>query len=222
MMITNNNLLLYGSLARGESRESSDVDLLSVTSGKSKKIVNGRVNLSLYNSIKIQEMAENGSLFVYHLVSEGIILNDENDILLDTVYNVFKKKESYEEDLLFSKYLLSLIEAKYSALKSFCYANIKVSWCVRTFIAALGANNSTPLFSVQRISNEFGEYIAGLLEIKNSEINSIGLIHEIQLFMEQCFGKTIDFQYNDGFVVYKNQVLNRLESDINAIQALYC
>ena len=73
-----NNLLIYGSHARGDSHKDSDIDLLSLTEDVSRKIIRGNINLSLYNVDKIHTMAKQGALFVYHLISEGTILNDED------------------------------------------------------------------------------------------------------------------------------------------------
>ena len=48
-----NNLLIYGSHARGDSHKDSDIDLLSLTEDVSRKIIRGNINLSLYNVDKI-------------------------------------------------------------------------------------------------------------------------------------------------------------------------
>ncbi len=217
-----NNLLLYGSLARGDAHEASDIDLLSVIAGKSKKIIKGRINLSLYNKEKIREMAIIGSLFVYHLVSEGVVLSDDDNVLGKDIFSLFVRKDSYVEEMLFSRYLLSLIECEYHFLKKYRSANLSVSWCIRTFIAGLGANNDIPLFSVKKISEELGAHVVKYLNIKNSVSNDINVIYEIGLFMDKYIDVDYaDYMYSGSLIDYKEKVMKKINSEIEFQEVMY-
>ena len=83
------NLLIYGSQARGDAHKNSDVDLLSLTEKESHKIIQGKVNLSLYNVDKMKQMSIDGTLFVYHLVSEEVILTAVNNMFQIFDYPLF-------------------------------------------------------------------------------------------------------------------------------------
>lgn len=72
-------LLLYGSWARGDADESSDLDVLAVDYVGALPERGGDVSLSLYSE---QELAEaTGTLFGHHLSRDGVILHDPGGVL---------------------------------------------------------------------------------------------------------------------------------------------
>lgn len=135
----NNNLLLYGSFARGDFEPESDVDMLTIVRGHSYKAVFNKINISYYNHEKLTEMSASGSLFVFHLNRESRILTDEDNILSDVLFGRFLLKPNYDEDISFAKSLLNDIYDQYDQIDNYSYANSKVSWCLRTIYSGIGA-----------------------------------------------------------------------------------
>jgi hypothetical protein len=74
-------IMLYGSHARGESTPDSDVDILQLVATAPRSYSHGRINVTQYTAAHICTMAASGSLFVLHLRSEGVVLNDRLGVL---------------------------------------------------------------------------------------------------------------------------------------------
>jgi hypothetical protein len=69
-------LMLFGSLARGEGRVESDVDVLELVRSVKPPYSRGRINFSPYTPEFLSVMARGSSLFVLHLICEGRVLRD--------------------------------------------------------------------------------------------------------------------------------------------------
>lgn len=67
---------LYGSIARGDARATSDVDILGVAGRSAEQKQHGRVSLTVYREQHLLELARSGSLFVLHLKREARALKD--------------------------------------------------------------------------------------------------------------------------------------------------
>jgi hypothetical protein len=67
---------IYGSVARGDARPSSDVDVLIIADRAIEQDEHGRVSVTLYEEQHLRELARSGSLFVFHLKQEARILKD--------------------------------------------------------------------------------------------------------------------------------------------------
>lgn len=89
------SILKYGSYIRGNSDKYSDKDILIVAdkfeelNDLNSYYSNKGWSTSLYTYEKLEYLAKNGYLFVKHLINEGEIIEDENDIL----YNILQKFE---------------------------------------------------------------------------------------------------------------------------------
>lgn len=216
-----NNLLIYGSHARGDSHKDSDIDLLSLTENVSRKIIRGNINLSLYNVDKIHNMSKEGALFVYHLISEGAILNDENNVLKKNIFDVFSLKNNYSEEIFFSYVLLREIENKYKDLKTFTYDNSKIIWCLITVMAAVGAEKSIPIFSIESASKNFDKNITKLVTIKHSSKDHKKKIPEILNFIEQHITEFDENDFNEELLKYKTQIIHNLHFNSKSIDSFY-
>ncbi|WP_177220201.1 nucleotidyltransferase domain-containing protein [Agrococcus baldri] len=67
-------VILYGSQARGDASESSDIDLLVVANRHAATVACGRVNVSTYDFSQLESAA--GTIFGMHLARDGVILHD--------------------------------------------------------------------------------------------------------------------------------------------------
>ncbi|MCJ1700501.1 nucleotidyltransferase domain-containing protein [Rathayibacter festucae] len=74
-------LMVYGSVARGTAKVDSDLDLLEVVSTKVASYSHGPVNVTQYTPASLHSMSSAGELFIRHLSTEGIILQDPFSIL---------------------------------------------------------------------------------------------------------------------------------------------
>ena len=74
-------LLLYGSHARGDAQEASDVDILQVTPTHTAPYAVGRLNVTCYTLEQLLRIARQGGLFARHLVEEALPLTDPHDVL---------------------------------------------------------------------------------------------------------------------------------------------
>lgn len=73
-------VMLYGSMARGDATPHSDIDVLALGPVQ-KSVLRDNLSLTVYEPKKLRRMAEAGSLFVLHLRLEGFLLRDSNGVL---------------------------------------------------------------------------------------------------------------------------------------------
>ncbi|MFF9561982.1 nucleotidyltransferase domain-containing protein [Leifsonia sp. NPDC014704] len=88
-------LMLYGSYARGTQQFDSDVDLLEIVAESPAPYSRGTVNVTQYTPAHLHEMAQRGSLFVLHLLTDGIFILDESGVL-DRALRAYRQPASYQ------------------------------------------------------------------------------------------------------------------------------
>lgn len=69
-------VLLYGSVARGTSTRSSDIDLLALVAARPGRASVDAVSLVRYTPAQLNAMVRARSLFAWHLRTEGVTLED--------------------------------------------------------------------------------------------------------------------------------------------------
>jgi len=75
-------LVLFGSHARGDASEISDVDILQVCPNPRASYTVGKISYSNYTLQQLLRMARTGSLFVLHLLKESKPLVDSEHVLV--------------------------------------------------------------------------------------------------------------------------------------------
>ena len=65
--------MLYGSHARGDARPDSDVDLLQLVPQSPRSYLVGSATVVAYTPAQLRMMSLQGSLFAWHLRTEGLI-----------------------------------------------------------------------------------------------------------------------------------------------------
>jgi hypothetical protein len=68
------SVVLYGSVARGDARPDSDVDVAVIDDCAVEQQQLGPVSVTTYQEEHLTELARTGSLFVLHLKNEGRIV----------------------------------------------------------------------------------------------------------------------------------------------------
>jgi predicted nucleotidyltransferase len=101
--------LLYGSAARGDFEEHSDIDLL-VLSGTSRKQrvaealnaslmrFGSKVSVTIYTHRELKFLGNAQSLFLLHLKRESLVLFDRSGGFLERLFEEFQPKSSYHRD----------------------------------------------------------------------------------------------------------------------------
>lgn len=157
-------LALFGSTARYEREIDSDIDLLGVYENN---VIHNRssslVNIYLYPEKTLIEKMESGDLFALHLVKESLpIYGDE---LLSDIFSNFKYKENYLHEISIALFISKILIDNYDSIKNKDVANKKLSWCIRTAIIAISAQDRNPVFSKKSLA----EYLT-LSTIKAHEV----------------------------------------------------
>lgn len=109
------SILKYGSFIRGNSDKYSDKDILVVadTYNELNQLKSNYINLgwsvSAYTYDKLQYLAENGFLFVKHLIEEGQIVEDKN-WRLKNILEKFQEKLDYQLEMAKASIFLNFVE----------------------------------------------------------------------------------------------------------------
>jgi hypothetical protein len=77
--------MLYGSHARGDAGPGSDIDLLQLVPQSPRSYTSERVSVVSYTPAQLDEMAAEGSLFAWHLCTEGVVVHDPGGLLRDSL-----------------------------------------------------------------------------------------------------------------------------------------
>ncbi|HGY2284824.1 TPA: nucleotidyltransferase domain-containing protein [Citrobacter braakii] len=150
------SLILFGSHSRGDNTIDSDIDLLGIDDKQKFTVRNiGKVNFSFYSTDKSLEMCRQGDLFFLHIVSEGKCLF--NDHFFNELRNSFRFKESYLSEAAVAYYLAQKIIKNSSDISNWIIANKRISWCVRTILIALSAEQRNPIYSKTELSTKLIE-----------------------------------------------------------------
>ena len=75
--------MLYGSQARGTPHAHSDIDILVLVKETPCSASDGDLTITAYLPSHLRALAERGSLFVLHLIHDGVVLHDPESELTD-------------------------------------------------------------------------------------------------------------------------------------------
>ncbi len=151
-------VMMFGSFARGDASEDSDIDVLALAPRPTKPVRRGRVNVSVYDETALLGMAARGSLFVLHLRNEGRILRDGNGRLWHCL-NSYRAPISYEPLRTTVREVASLLDATEVEYKQRWKGYNEVAlFVLRTLLYAHFAEVGKPVFSLpvirQRMQRE--------------------------------------------------------------------
>src|ERR1700677_1208324 len=145
-------LMLFGSMARGDSDHRSDIDILHVLGIYRPSYRVENYAISVYTVESLRKIASEGSLFILHLKSEGIVLEDPYSIL-EEILQVYRPPQSYEpllQELRLAVNILNVTQQCY--LERWDKWNGVALFLLRSVLFALAAEAGHATFSIERIA----------------------------------------------------------------------
>ena len=150
-------IFLYGSYARGDADDTSDVDVLQVTLDHTAPYAVGSLNVTCYTFHQLLRLARTGGLFARHLVEEALPLFDPED-LLGTLKSAYVAPETYHgvrKEACGCAPLLDVDESEFNenpqGLSSL------VSYLVRTYLYATAFDQGARSFAMQHVLELLGQ-----------------------------------------------------------------
>lgn len=150
-------LALYGSCARRDDDEQSDVDILAVTTeDKIFSHVDSKLTFSYYPKQYLLDRARAGDLFVLHLVREARALYDHSGVM-DELRDSFALKASYSDEIRSASDLGWFLVRWAEKFENYLLLNKRIAWCVRTILIAKSTEQGGAVFSAMELS-KFSEF----------------------------------------------------------------
>ena len=164
-------MALFGSRARGDHSQDSDMDILMVTSElRPKHVSASHMSFSFYPVKYLEKKAREGDLFVCHLIKEAKVFFDEKDIF-EKIRKKFRLRDSYDAEVTKASALGWFIVRHGKSFENINTANRRIAWCVRTILIARTAEARKPIFAAKALAKfAKSNTVIDLIECKTSEI----------------------------------------------------
>ena len=148
-------LLLFGSRARGDHSNDSDIDLLAASDVSEPTVTGmGPATLYHYNTDWLNSKAKQGDLFVWHLIEEALAIFDPHDFLAE-LQKQFRFSASYEDEIATASDVGWAIASLWGELDA-PSINKRLAWSVRTIAIARAAAMHMPAFSADALAEALG------------------------------------------------------------------
>lgn len=140
-------LVLYGSRARGDHDERSDVDLLAIAAGGPPAVVTrDGLTVSRYAVDHLLRRARSGDLFALHLVSEGTVIYERAPVFAQ-MKRAFRYRSEYWPEIAMASDVGWFLVHHHERAADGRRLNGRMAWCTHTMIAARAAMARQPVFS---------------------------------------------------------------------------
>jgi len=179
-------VLLFGSMARGDSSETSDVDLLiSEETGGIKSERAGRVEVQYTPQKYLMEMSARGDLFAIHLAYEAKVVADPNGFF-DSFKKSLRIKTSYTKEREAASALAAYLLKRKLSKPQIPIRNKRIAWCVRTILISLLLEKGEIVFSPTRLQDLYPDKKIGiLLNARRKKIKLSGYKTALRWFLEE-------------------------------------
>lgn len=198
-------VLLFGSLARGDSSSESDIDILiAAPQGRLASVKDGPAEIQHTPQEKLLEMAKNGDLFAIHLAYEARVISDPSNFFQEFKALLVIRKE-YHQERRWAFSLLSYLMKKRVARHHIQLRNVRIAWCVRTILISLLIEEGRIIFSPIRLAQHYPDpYIKKLLSLRRGTFGGRFYRKDIETFLTKFNGKD-----------YFNSTVSELEHSFN-------
>lgn len=172
---------LYGSRAREDHDEDSDVDLLAVTTGgPPAAAVQGRITVASYPVDQLVRIARGGDLFALHIVSEAKVIYETRPVF-DSIRRAFAYRPDYSREIRLASDAGWFLARYHDRFHDAAVFNWKVAWCTRIILTARAANERRPLFSAAGLAAYSGSSdVLPLLKNKASREIDAGMVERFR------------------------------------------
>jgi len=154
---TDSSVVLFGSVARGTPDDASDIDVLDVREQSRRPYRIGRISVSIYTPDFLSMIARQGSLFVLHLLREGIILRDPNSVAAECLkcYSPSASYDGFREKLRDATQLLDVPKDVY--LGNWHGFGRLSLFLLRSTVFSVEAERGAPSFCLKSIARRSGD-----------------------------------------------------------------
>lgn len=145
-------VIIFGSFARGDYTEASDIDVVQITSKRKRSYSSGRVSVAVYTQMQLLKMARHGDLFAAHVVREGKLVAGPQALMTE-IQSSFAPRASYESFRGELKAALPLVDVspQLYQLRSKRY-NSLVQFLLRSWVYSLLADRGDYVFSMREVA----------------------------------------------------------------------
>jgi predicted nucleotidyltransferase len=182
------SLVLFGSRARGDQRDNSDVDLLGIEKDGNvgKKEAGDHTSFFRYPIATLHSFFLDGDLFALHLKLEGQILYDTQNLFSDA-RDQFRYRDTYSRELREASGIIWFISDQLENIQTEL-SRRKLIWAIRTILIARLTEQRTPAFSSSAladfaknprvksiIDNRYSEDLKNILHLSNEIASTFGI-----------------------------------------------
>lgn len=166
-------MMLFGSAARGDAHDESDVDLLAIYEASNPySLKKASLELQFMPFKELLKLAAEGDLFAIHLALEGKIIFDNKGIFKEFREKLHIKRDYKHTINQASSLGWFLLEHGYKSRNKIVLRK-RITWCVRTILIARLVEKGRFIFSPNGIIGAFNDEAVTYL-ISNRKNKTVG------------------------------------------------
>lgn len=162
-------VILFGSAARGDNDAKSDIDVLILEKGAFPHALRkDKLEIQTLSTEEAQRKAENGDLFMIHILHEGVVMSDPCNFFAELRESLVIRR-SYNQEKREALILASFIEANWRSFGDTRLLNKRIAWSVRTAVIAELVEEGRLIFSPKGVCESINDLdIVPLVEMRRS------------------------------------------------------